>query len=103
MEEWKTFQDYEISNLGNVKRFNRLLKCSITNRGYKYVQQMKDGKRINHSIHCLVAHLFIGERPDELVIDHIDRDKLNNNVDNLRYITQNENCKNTKTMQITRV
>jgi len=37
---------------------------------------------------------LIGERPDNKVIDHIDRNKLDNNVSNLRYITQKENCFN---------
>lgn len=99
LEEWRPFQDYEISNWGNVrsntlKSGGKLLTCSINNKGYKYFQQFKNGKRINHLIHHLVAKLFLGERPDGLVIDHIDRNPLNNKVDNLRYITQSENCKN---------
>ena len=98
MEEWKVFQDYEISNFGNVKNSKRLLKCSINNagEGYRYFQQHKDGKRINHFIHQLVAKLFIGEKPEGLVVDHIDRNSLNNNVSNLRYITQAENTRNSK-------
>ena len=94
------YGDYEVSNLGNVRRKMlgggyKELKCSIQNRGYRYFQQTRDGKRINHLIHHIVAKLFIGERPDGLVIDHIDRNKLNNCVDNLRYITQEDNMKNT--------
>lgn len=45
-------------------------------------------------IHYLVAYHFIGERPEGLVIDHIDRDKQNNNVSNLRYVTVSENNRN---------
>ena len=50
------FNDYEVSNMGNVRRkLNdgnyKELKCSIQNRGYKYFQQTKDGKRINHLVH----------------------------------------------------
>ena len=99
MEEWKPFQSYEISNWGNVrsntiKSGGKLLSCSIQNKGYKYFQQHINGKRFNHFIHQLVAKLFIGERPDGLVIDHIDRNPLNNKVDNLRYVTQAENMLN---------
>ena len=42
----------------------------------------------------MVAKLFIGDRPVDMVIDHIDRNKLNNNVTNLRYITNKENMFN---------
>ena len=101
-EEYKIcFENYEISNLGNCRKKlintgNYIeIKGSIMNRGYKYFQVQRDGKRINKLFHHLVAKCFISERPNNLVIDHIDRNKLNNNVSNLRYITQEENMRNT--------
>lgn len=92
-------ENYEVSNFGNVRRKMktgdyRNVNCSIQNRGYRYFQLKREGKRINYLVHHLVAKNFIGDRPDGLVIDHIDRNKLNNNVSNLRYVTQGENCKN---------
>jgi hypothetical protein len=100
MEEYKRYlENYEVSNFGNVRRilFNgerKIVNCSIMNRGYKYFQTNRMNKRTNHLIHHIVAKLFIGERPDNLVIDHIDRNKLNNNIINLKYMTQKENCFN---------
>ena len=102
MEEYKNcFEDYEISNFGNLRKKLKtgdykningyILK---TGGGYKYFQISRNKKRINHLFHHLVAKAFIGERPEGLVIDHIDRNCLNNNVDNLRYITQKENTHN---------
>ena len=70
------------------------IKGSIQNRGYRYFQVQREGKRINKLFHHLVAEQFICERPEGLVIDHIDRNKLNNDFTNLRYITQEENMKN---------
>lgn len=97
MEEWKiAVNDYEVSNQGNVRRGNKILKCSVMNCGYKYFQLVENYKRTNHLIHHLVAKCFIGERPDGLVIDHIDQNKLNNNVENLRYVSQQVNCTNCK-------
>jgi len=97
MEEWKiAIKDYEVSNQGNVRRGDKILKCSILNCGYKYFQLVEDYKRINHLVHHFVAKCFIGERPYGLVIDHIDQNKLNNNVENLRYVSQKINCKNQK-------
>ena len=96
----KCIEDYEISNFGNVRRLlkngsYKILNCSIQNKGYKYFQMKRDKKSKNYLIHHLVAECFIGIRPTGLVIDHIDRNKLNNNFENLRYISQLENMRNT--------
>lgn len=101
MEEYKAYiEDYEVSNLGNVRRKKKTgeytnLNGSVSNKGYKYFQLCRENIRQNHYIHHVVAFLFIGARPDNKVIDHIDRNKLNNCVSNLRYITQQENTRNT--------
>jgi hypothetical protein len=102
MEEYKIcFKNYEVSNFGNVRKKMKSgtyknIKGSLLNQGtgYKYFQIQEDGKRINYLFHHLVAKLFIGDRPNNLVIDHLDRNSLNNNVNNLRYITQRENMHN---------
>ena len=104
MEIYKNcFDNYEISNFGNVRR--KLLGVGYKNiagsllkrgDGYKYFQVQREGKRINFLFHHLVAKYFIGERPEKMVIDHIDRNSLNNHIDNLRYCSQKENTQNTK-------
>lgn len=100
MEEFKVcIENYEVSNFGNIRKKlkngeYKNINCSINNKGYKYFQLQRDKKRNNYMIHCLVAKYFIGERPENKVIDHIDINPLNNNVNNLRYITQKENCYN---------
>lgn len=50
-------------------------------------------------VHRLVASAFIGEIPDEYEVDHIDTNRLNNNVDNLRIVTRLENNRNPLSVQ----
>lgn len=98
-EEWRDtdYDGYEVSCLGNVRSFRngkvRVLKGSIR-AGYKRIDIKINGKRLHISIHSLVAKTFLGEKPEGLVIDHIDRNKQNNNVNNLRYVTTSENSIN---------
>jgi hypothetical protein len=100
MEEYKNcVESYQISNLGNIRKTKPdgsfiEIKGSVDSRGYKYFQLQKNGKRINYAVHVLVANAFIGERPINLVVDHINRNKLDNTMENLRYVTVSDNVKN---------
>ena len=100
METWKKcVETYEVSNKGNIRKMCKSGKYiningSIGNRGYIYFQVQRNEKRINYLIYHLVAEFFISKRPTGLVIDHINRDKLDNSVSNLRYVTQKLNSFN---------
>ena len=109
MEEvWKDIKGYEglyqISNLGRVKSLNRKInkrKCietikkpSLTNKGYFRLSLSKFGKKEYYHIHKLVAETFIPNKENKPTIDHIDRNKTNNNVSNLRWATYKEQIKN---------
>lgn len=108
-EIWLPIKEYEkyyaISNFGNVKSLERkvknrngyrvvkerLLKPSISNKGYYLVALSKNGKLHTFAIHKLVMEHFNRCAFDYEVINHIDHNKLNNNIFNLEYITQKEN------------
>ena len=92
-----SFENYEVSNYGNVRRNGKVLKCSRHSQGYRYFQLKRSDRRVNYLVHHLVAQQFIGDRPKGLIIDHIDRDRTNNHVDNLRYTTYKENSINSCT------
>jgi hypothetical protein len=105
-EIWKDIQDYEglyqVSNLGRVKSLVRVHYCKkeriLTNiklpNGYIYVRLCKDGKGKNVRVHRLVAVAFIPNPENLPQIDHINADKTNNNVNNLRWVTAKENIRN---------
>ena len=96
LEEFKIitgFENYEISNFGRVRNLlnDKYVSICIGNHDYKVVNLKKNGKFNQKLIHRLLAQEFI-DNPDNLqVIDHIDENKLNNNLDNLRWITQQQN------------
>ena len=74
-----------------------MLKHRINNRGYNNVDLYNIGKRTK-PIHRLVAQAFLENPDNKRCVDHIDRNKLNNHISNLRYATDSENGMN-KTIQ----
>ena len=90
------FSRYTIDINGNIysKIRKRFIKTRVTDR-YKQCNLINDDKkRKTISVHRLVALTFIPNPNNLPVIDHIDRNKLNNNVKNLRWTTVYENCAN---------
>ena len=101
-EEYKDIINYEdtyqISNYGNVRNKNtgRILKNCVSKRdNYNYLSLCKDGKRKDFKIHRLVALHFIENNNNKEFIDHIDNNKQNNIITNLRWATSQENNRNT--------
>jgi hypothetical protein len=83
--------EIECSNFGRI-RTDRIFKPCLDDHGYKRTRI--NGK--NYRIHRLIAETF-HENPDEkLTVDHIDRNRLNNNFENLRWATHKEQMNNTR-------
>jgi hypothetical protein len=110
IEEWKDIPGYEglyqVSNIGNVKSINykktgkeKLFNLNPNSQGYLMVCLSKNGKERSIKIHRLVAIAFLGHEPDNMntVVNHIDNNKLNNNVDNLELVSQRYNSSCHKT------
>lgn len=77
-------------------KYNKYLK-PILNRGYYQIRLNKNYKQKLFHLHRLVYETYYGTIPQGLCIDHIDNDRINNNIDNLRLATYSENSCNKKT------
>ena len=92
----KGYTNYQISICGQVKNIttNKILKNSKSNTGYFVVTLSKDNQDKKYLIHRLVALNFIPNINKSKYVDHIDSDRLNNTISNLRWCTNQENCFN---------
>ena len=70
-----------------------------SHNGYRRVQLSKDGKRKYFFVHILVALAFIPNPENKPEIDHINTDRVDNMVENLRWSTRKENASNPLTRQ----
>ena len=100
-EIWKTvpdYEDYEVSNLGNVRsnKFGLIKPMTLSKnpKGYLLFSVCKDGKGKKISVSRMVGLLFIDNPDNKPQIDHINRNKNDNTVENLRWATNSENCNN---------
>lgn len=82
--------DYQVSDLGRVRRWpsGRIKRPHMAGRDrtYPYVHLWSENRRWSVSVHALVARAFIGPRPPDHDVDHIDRDPSNPAATNLRYL-----------------
>jgi hypothetical protein len=90
---------YAASDCGKVFSYKRgiYLKPGANGRGYLQVMLSKDGEVKNKKIHRLVAETFLEADDEKNEVDHIDGDRTNNNLSNLRWVTSSENHQNVKT------
>jgi hypothetical protein len=102
-ERWKDIKGYEglykVSDFGRVMSFHKnkygkLMTLVFDRHGYLKVNlKNKYHKSKNFTVHRLVGFAFIGCENEELVINHIDNNRTNNNVENLEFCTQSYNFK----------
>ncbi len=88
------FPNYHISTFGNIKNVvtNKVLKPSVKS-GYYSVCLINEIGRKSMKIHRIVAKAFLSNPENKLEVNHKDKNKLNNHVENLEWTTRSENMK----------
>lgn len=73
---------------------NRFLTHADDTYGYDTVALTKDGKSKTYKVHRLVANTFLDNTDNLPHVDHINRNRRDNNITNLRFVSLSENAKN---------
>ena len=102
--EWHWIQDYEnryrIYKNGQVEscifKKNKIMKPTKTDNGYLRIGLRKGGEKKKFLIHRLIGIHFIPNPENKEQIDHIDGDRTNNSISNLRWVSNKENALNSK-------
>lgn len=90
-----SFEKYKISNYGRVLKCvdgkEEILKHYDIN-GYTTIPLVQEvnRKKTSRYVHKLVAQHFLEKKEDDIYVIHLDYDKKNNHVDNLRWATKRE-------------
>ena len=103
--EWEGL--YEVSNLGRVRSLQRetthkngtvqpipqkMMKLSVATNGYIRISFNKPGAVKNVMVHILVINAFVGPCPKGQEVGHLDGNRKNNNLENLRYMSKQCNA-----------
>ncbi len=96
---WKNiegYSNYMVSDLGFVmnKKTLRILQASTDTHGYHKLNLCENNVMKTHKIHVLVARAHVDNPSGYKCVDHIDHDKTNNSVSNLRWCSPTQNGMN---------
>ena len=93
----KIFKRYPVNRKRPEKGFTGFREVSLSNNGWGYLQVNLSGIRITKPVHRLVAEAFLPNPENKPCVDHINGNKQDNRIENLRWVSHKENCNNPNT------
>ena len=119
MEEWRDVEGYEglyqVSNEGRVRSLDRtiikkngvsltvkgkIIKPRPIKNGYFRIVLCKDGVYTDKLVHVLVGKMFIPNPNNYDVVHHINYDKTDNNVENLKWMSYQQHIEEHKAKKV---
>ena len=99
IEQWRLidgYDNYEISSHGRVRinKTSKILSLKYETNGYVRIGLTKDKKQKYFNVHRLVAFAFLEKKDEDIEVDHIDHNRSNNMLNNLRWTTTSINGRN---------
>ena len=95
---WKDITGYEglymVSDDGRIMNVRKHILKPVIVTGYNRINCHKDGILKSYLVHRLVAKAFIENPDNKEFVDHINGNRQDNRVENLRWATAQENCRN---------
>ena len=93
LRDFEDSYEVEIDEPHRIRRrgCDRFVTPSL-NRSTGYITVSLNGR--NYLLHRILAKHFIPNPENLPEVDHIDRDKTNNSIENLRWTSRSENCRN---------
>lgn len=96
------FDNYYVDKEGRIygTNYKKYLKPSLTSDGYLQIQLQKNTKKYTFLVHRLVALCYISNPDKKPTVNHKDKNRQNNNLENLEWATFSE--QNIHKKQLTR-
>jgi hypothetical protein len=89
----KDYNNYYVTNDGKIysTKSKRFIKLRTDSAGYKMIALYDGIRKADLLVHRIVAIQFIENPENKPVVNHINKNKSDNNVDNLEWATHSEN------------
>lgn len=93
MREIEGYNNYYVTEYGDVWNGSKFICKWVDNVGYYQVCLFKEGKKNYVRVHRLVAQCYVKKEEGCKFVNHKDGNKLNNHISNLEWCTNSQNTK----------